>query len=164
MAKSHLPKEICEVVIVEDDSDFRAYQKGNPSGFVMVPEPYGEVKGLVLKSDGGDFAKWLKRHDPSIKMEVRQAEQRLILRSGDYWLPLAFLASDVALPIYLNMVASYLYEKMKGALRGEKARVHLSAMYEDKSAGIVKRFNFEGDQEALQKVIKRFDLNKFLDE
>jgi hypothetical protein len=158
------PKEICQVATVEDDADFRSHLETNPSGLVMVAEPWGDWPEPVLRQDAGDFVKWLKINAPSIPVEVRKTEQRLFLQSGDYWLPLAFLASDVSVQIYLNMVASYLYDKLKGALKGEKARVHFSAVYEDKANKVVKRFDFEGDIEALQKAIKRFDLNKFLDD
>lgn len=157
-------KEICELVTVEDAAAFRNFSKSASTGLSMIPEEYGEPKQLVLKSDAGDFAKWLKGYDPKINVGIGKADQRLVLRSGDYWLPLVYLAHDIVLPVYLNLVASYLYEKMKGALKGEVTRVHLSAEYEDKATGIVKRFNFEGDSEALQKAIKRFDLNEFLDE
>ncbi len=79
-------------------------------------------------------------------------------------MPLVFLASDITLPIYLNIVANYLYEKMKGALKGEKSRVHLSAMYKNTSDGITKKFEFEGDVDALQKAITKFNLNKYLED
>ena len=52
---------------------------------------------------------------------------------------------------------------MKGALRNEKARVHLEVIVDDKNEGISKRFHYEGDVEGLQKVIKKVDLNRFLD-
>lgn len=158
------PKEICEVVAVEDDGEFRVYRQGNPTGFLMVPERHGQSEGLVLKSDGGDFAKWIRRNAPTIDVRLPSANRKLVFRSGDYWLPLVFLASDVTLQVYLNLVANYLYDKMKGALTRETTRVHLSATYKDNESGIVKRFNFEGDAEALQKVVKKVDLNRFLDE
>jgi hypothetical protein len=158
------PKEVCEVVTVEDATDFQSYLGTNPSGLLMVSEPWGDQPEPVLPQDAGDFVKWLKINAPSIPVEVRKTDRRLLLQSGDYWLPVAFLASDVSVQIYLNMVASFLYDKLKGALKGEKARVHLSAVYEDKANKVVKRFDFEGDAEALQKAIKRFDLNKFLDD
>lgn len=158
------PKEVCKVITVEDDADFRGYLGANPSGLVMLAEPWGDRPEPVMRQDAGDFVKWLKVNAPSIPVEVRKTEQRLFLQSGDCWLPLAFLASDVSVQIYLNMVASYLYDKLKGALKGEKPRVHLSAVYEDKANNTVKRFDFEGNIEALQRVIKRFDLNKFLDD
>lgn len=78
-------------------------------------------------------------------------------------MPIVFLASDVTLPIYLNLVANYLYDKSKALLRGEQNRVHFSAVYEDKSTGTTKKFIFEGNEEALQKAIKKFDVNKFLE-
>lgn len=157
------PKDICEVIVVEDDADFRFFQKNNPSGLAMIPEKYGELDQPVLSADAGDFAKWLKEHAPKMTVQTRKAD-RLTLRSNDYWLPLVFLAKDIALPAYLNLVSNYIYDKMKGALRGESARVHLSAVYEDKTAGVTRRFNFEGDAETLQKVIEKGDFKQFFNE
>jgi len=156
-------KETCEIQIIDDDRDYRAFTKSPSADIVFVPEPYGECKGLVMKADAGDFAKWLRRTKPELGVELRKAEGKLMLRSSDWWLPLAFLATDVALPIYLNLVANYIYDRMKGALRGEKSRVHMEAVYEDKQDGVVKKFRFEGDVDGLEKAIKRFNLNKFMD-
>lgn len=74
------------------------------------------------------------------------------------------LAADTSVQLFLNMAASYLYDQAKGLLKNEKARINLSVIYQDEPAGITKKFEFSGDGEALSKVIKRFDLNKFLDE
>ena len=153
--------DVATSVTVHDDSEFRAFQTATQRGLAMIPERYGNLPTPALRSSGGDFAKWLRRNVPSIPVQVRPSEQRLVLRSGDYWLPLVFLASDVALPMYLNLVASYIFEKMKGALKGDRARVRFSAMYEDPDTGVVKRFDFDGDEDALGRSIKRFDPNEF---
>lgn len=158
------PKDLCDLTTIEDDAAFRAFIAKNSSGIELLAEEYGQSKQVVLKSDAGDFAKWLRVHAPAVSLLVDATAPKLVLRSSDVWLPLAFLASDIALPIYLNLVASYLYERMKGALKGETARVHLCAEFEDKANGKTKRFSFDGDVEALQKAIKRFDLNEFLNE
>lgn len=158
------PKDVCDLITIEDDTAFRAFAAKNPSGLEMLAEEYGETKQVVLKPDAGDFAKWLRAYDPSVKVALNTKAPILVLRSSDVWLAFAFLANDIALPIYLNLVASYLYEKMKGTLKGETTRVHLCAEYEDKVHGKIKQFSFEGDVEALQKAIKQFDLNKFFDE
>lgn len=155
------PKDIAEVVDVADEAAYRQFAASN-TGLALIPEEYGEKKEVLLQSDGGDFTKWLRAAHPHVSVVVQGQAPKLALRSGDYWLPLVFLASDIALPVYLNIVASYLYEKMKGALKGDSTRVHLSVVYEDKESGKVKRFNFEGDTEALQKAVKKLDLNKFL--
>jgi len=157
-------KDICEIVTVENDNNFREFIASSPTGVRIVPEPYRAGSQPLLKAEAGTFAKWIRAHNPSVNVELNDKHQRLVLHSGDIYLPLAFLASDIALPIYLNLVSNFLWEKMKGALRTDTVRVHFSAEYEDKISGTIKRFNFEGDAESLKTAVKRFDLNKFLDE
>ena len=158
------PKEICEIKTVKEDSEFKNYIDSNPNGFKIISSEYPDCEGKVLYSDTGDFSKWVRRSHPNVNVETQKADKKLLLRSGDYWLPLVFLASDITIPIYLNIVANYLYDKMKGALKGEKARVHLSAMYQNTPDGITKKFEFEGDVDALQKAITKFNLNKYMED
>jgi hypothetical protein len=158
------PKDISEFVTVKSDDEFRDFIGKSPSGIALVPQTYGDHPTPVIKALAGDFAKWMAATHPEVKVEIPGKAERLLLRNEDYWLPLAFLASDIALPIYLNLVASYLYDKLKGALPGDKPRVHLSAEYENKKSGVTKRFNFVGDAETLKATIKKFDLNGFLDD
>src|SRR5690348_1577776 len=112
------PKDTAEVVDVTDDAAYRQFA-ASKKGLALIPEEYGEKKEVLLKSDGGDFTKWLRAAHPRVSVVVQGQAPKLVLRSGDYWLPLVFLASDIVLPVYLNIVASYLYEKMKGALKGD---------------------------------------------
>ncbi len=158
------PKTKCELRSIEGDAAFRAFSVKNPSGLEMVAEQYGEGPQVAVKSDAGSFAKWLRVNSPELNVVLEPKTPKLVLRSGDIWLPLTFLASDIALPVYLNLVASYLYERMKGELKGESTRVHFCAEFEDKHNGKIKRFTFDGDADALQKAIKRFNVNDFLDE
>lgn len=158
------PKDLCDVAIIDDDLEFRAFLEGNPRGISMVASRHGNDQMLAIHSDGISFAKWIKSHNPDIHVSVDSSPPKLLLRSEDIYLPLVFLASDVAFPVYLNLVSSYLYDRMKGALKGEVARVHMSAEYEDQATGKIKRFSFEGDADALAKAIKRFDLNRFFDD
>ncbi len=53
---------------------------------------------------------------------------------------------------------------MKGALKGEKPRVHFSALYQDASEGITKKVEFEGDVDSLRKIINKFNINEFLND
>lgn len=156
-------KETCEIIPVDDNHQYYEFVNSCSADVAFVPEQYPDSKGFIMKADAGNFAKWVRKTKPELKIDLRKSDGKLILRSSDLWLPLAFLANNVALPMYLNLVTSYLYDRMRGALRGEKPRVHLDAIYEDKQDGVVKKFRFEGDIDGLEKVIKKFDLNKFLD-
>ncbi|MBI5591463.1 MAG: hypothetical protein HY881_13375 [Deltaproteobacteria bacterium] len=156
-------KEISEEKNLKDDHQFREYIDSGSKGLLFVHEPFREIEDVVAQPDTGDFVKWIKKNNPEIAVETQKYQKHLALRSNDFWLPIVFLASDVTLPIYLNLVANYLYDKAKGLLKGEQNRVHFSAVYEDKTTGTTKNFIFEGSEEALQKAIKKFDVNKFLE-
>lgn len=158
------PKDICDLRSVEDATAYRAFSAKHPSGIEMIAEQYGEGQQVAVKSNAGQFAKWLRANNPELNVVLESKAPKIILRSGDIWLPLVFLASDIALPIYLNLVASYLYDLMRGALKGDSTRVHFCAEFEDKVSGRIKRFTFDGDADALKSAIKRFDVNEFLDE
>ncbi|MFH2135377.1 MAG: hypothetical protein ABII81_09405 [Pseudomonadota bacterium] len=148
----------------EDDADFLAFLASESSGLAFVPEPQSHCGVLGLKSDFSDFAKWARATSPNIQVTAPNNVPKIILRNSDVWLPLAFLAGDTSIQIFLNMVASYLYDRAKGSLKNERTRIHLSVVYQDKAAGKSKRFDFSGDSEALGKAIKRFDLNEFFDD
>jgi hypothetical protein len=158
------PRDRAEVTTVEDIADFREFQARGHCGVMIVPETFGEPPRLAVRDSAGDFAKWVKENAPTVAVELRQPADRLVLRSADYWLPLVFLSSDVSVQFYLNLVANYVYDKLRGALKGETIRVRFSVVYEAPQTGTIKRFDFEGDEQALAKTIKRFDLNRFLDD
>lgn len=152
------------VSTLEDDSDYQSFLTGDGQGLCFVPEPYGNNTQLSLASDSGDFAKWIRQHDPLIPISLPTNTPKVVLRNADVWLPLIYLASDTSVQVFLNMAASYLYDKAKGALKNENPRIHMRAIYQDKRGGKTKKFEFSGDAEALTKVIKKFDPNNFFDE
>jgi hypothetical protein len=156
-------KTVSEEKSFENDDEFKQFLGNNPKGILVVHETYREIDGVVAQPDTGEFVKWVKTNNPGVKIETQEYGKQLVLRSNDYWLPLVFLASDVTLPIYLNMVASYLYDKSKGLLKGEENRVHFSVVYEDKKAGKTKKFVFEGSGSELNKTINKFNVNKFME-
>lgn len=148
---------------LEDDAEYKTFLLDG-QGLRFVPEPYRPDTPPSLASDFGDFAKWIRQHNPALPISIPSATPKVILRSADVWLPLVYLAGDTSVQIFLNMAASYLYEKAKGSLKSEQPRVHMSAVYQDRQSGKTKKFEFSGDADALAKAIKKFDLNNFFDE
>lgn len=157
-------KPVAAVRDVDNDSDFRSFISAGAKGIRFVPEPLGHQGAIGLQSDFGDFAKWLAQRHPEVPATVAADAPRVVLRNSNVWLPLIHLAADTSVQIFLNMAASYLYDRAKGALKHETPKINLSIVYLDKSAGKTKRFEFSGDAEALHKAVKRFDLNNFFDD
>lgn len=143
-------------------TDLEQY-KNSSSSIVIIPQNT-KTNGKSLSSYTGDFAKWIKLNNDNVEIEILPHENKTELRSEEFWLPLVFLAQDITLPVYLNMVSSYLYEKTKGSLSTDNNRVSLSAKYYNKNTGTYKEFSFKGSTDTFQKKFKKIDMNKFYDE
>ncbi|MDF3860460.1 hypothetical protein P3W70_19055 [Achromobacter denitrificans] len=148
---------------VSDDAAYREYSASSRDGICLVAEPYGNTS-LGLKADGADFAKWLKQERPELPISLPISSPKISLHGADIWLPLIYLASDVAMPIFLNLVSSYLFDKFRGNLEQDRPKVHFSVIYQSKNDEVTKRLEFSGDNEALKELIRRFDMNNFFDE
>lgn len=156
-------KDTVEHRIIESPPEFIDFiNKG--SGVLCVTESkFRDYNGKVLKPDTFRFAKWLKQNYPGIPINVNEADARADLRSNDFWMPLVFLASDISIQIYLSIVSNYIYDMARGALKHDKKSVHLRAIYKS-ATGETKEFSYYGSVEGLKESIKKFDLNKFMDE
>lgn len=146
-----------------EDEAFRKYFESTKNGVCFVPESYGDA-ATSLKADSGDFAKWLRSQRPELHIVVPESVPKIVLHGADVWLPLVYLAGDTSMQVFLNMAASYLYDKAKGALKTDQPRVHMAVVYQDKKQGKTKKFEFSGDQESLARAIKRFDLDNFFND
>src|ERR1700722_7653262 len=102
-----------------DDSALREFCDRGQSDLLLVADYDAESKAKVLPPDAGDFAKWL-RANTQHQIEVEKPDYRRMLHSCDIWLPLVFLAHECGLPVFLNLVSSYVYERMKGAIKGDQ--------------------------------------------
>jgi len=146
-----------EKVTIEEatsDSSFHDYLSKNPSGVRVVVDADEKYEN-ALSSDASDFIKWAKQQNTDLRIEMPKFKRVILRRSGDYWLPLAFLANDTTISIYLNIIASYLYDKMKGSLKNDVTRVHFKVVYKDKASGTSKKLSFDGDAETLRKLIDK---------
>jgi hypothetical protein len=157
------PRQLCEIISVADDNRFVDFIQSHPSGLAVIAEPYGDDNMLAVPSDAGDFVKWAKQNNPTLQIVMPETKRQILRQSVETWLPLVFLAMDTDLSDYLKLVVGYLEYKLKSALKGEVARVHLNAEYKTKE-GEVKRFSYDGDSETLKAVVKKMDLNQFLDD
>lgn len=162
MADSTETDETFSIQLVESDKLFDIFLESNSGEIAIIPEPYGDVP-LGLKPDGIDFAKWIKSAHPEFRISLPKELPKISLHSSDVWLPLIQLAGNTPLAVFLNMASNYLYDKVKGKLTSDKPKIHMSVIYKNKTDGLTRRFEFSGDGDSLSKVIKKFDLNGFLD-
>jgi hypothetical protein len=155
---------VLEIHAVEDDSDYREFVDTVRNGIRFIPEASCSGSPPSLKADFGDFAKWIRLQHPDLPISIPSHAPKIALHGADIWLPLVQLAADTSMQVFLNMAASYLYDRARGALKTDRPRVHMAVVYEDKKQGKIKKFEFSGDHESLTKAIRRFDLDNFFHE
>ena len=148
----------------DNPSDFLEFRQQGAFDLAFVPEPRYRKDELLFKPGTVDFGEWLKTNQPDLNIEMRKADGHLFFKSAaDIWLPLVFLAADVTLQFYLNLVASYISDRARRLFAGEQLRVHLDVEYIEEGDKKVKRLHFEGTEDALQNLIDKVDVNKLMD-
>lgn len=163
MAHSAQFSTVQSVHTVVDNTAYLEYCRSTQGGIGIVPEPFGKTP-LGLKSDGVDFAKWIKETSPEFPISLPSSCPKIALHSGDVWLPLIYLAGNTSMSVLLNMVSSYFYDKIKGKLISDHPKLHMSVIYQNKRDGTTKKFEFSGDADSLSKAVTRFDLDNFFHE
>ena len=66
------PRDAANVDREAKEAEFRVFQRANQRGIAIIPEIYGDSPRPVMRSTGGDFAKWLKIHAPTIPVDTRE--------------------------------------------------------------------------------------------
>ena len=130
-------------------------------GILLRAKALGRGDQRLLAADTLRFRKWLCANSAQTAVQIDEAPT-LALHSADFWLPFAVLASDVALQFYLGLAVNYVYDCLKGGLRHDKHTIHMTAVYEDKAKGLVKKFEYLGPIEGLQQCAKEMDIRKVL--
>jgi hypothetical protein len=144
--------------LIEPSKEFEEFYLVS-NGIKIVPEFYNGTQEKILQRDSGTFAKWIHKNHTEINIDYDPNVKKISLHNNEYWLPLVYLASDISVQIYLGLVINFLYDKLKGSLKGEKSKVNFS--FEFKEGESYKKFNYSGDVEGLEKFTK-INLNKLL--
>lgn len=152
--------DICEIVDANDDTRYTEFLSKKPQGITMIAEAEDENGVPILKSDAGDFNKWLSLAQPDLKVDTPTAEH-LILHHADIWLPLIYLSENITLSIFQELVSRYIYDRLRGALTTDNPRIHVSAEFIDEKTKTQKRFNYEGDAKSFDEKLKALTDNDF---
>lgn len=148
----------------------RAYTKepDELSGILVLPSPnWRGTSDSVYLPETFNFLKWAKnvqKIEPRISLAEVENTKVADLRSYDIWLPIVYLFSDVSLQIYLGIVSSYVYDKLKGALQNEDQKIDIEAYVEDKKKGQIKKFSYHGSYKGFKEVAEKININELLDD
>lgn len=125
---------------------------------VAVPQhhPDGEY---YFAQETIDFLKFCRLNDSEHNYDVLADGDIKIrsLHSFDIWMPVIWVAQSILLPMAINMVSNYIWEKRKGH---EKEETQVDVTFIVKSKGKEKFIHYKGDAETFKEKFEKIDINK----
>ena len=156
-------KDTHKIEVIEDNPELISLMQTNIKGILCVPENITRQSLYnVIMPQTYDFAKWIRKNKKDITIDVAESEGIKSLHSHDFWMPIVILASDISVQVFLGLVSSYIYDRIKGALKHDRADVHVQTYYKETPEGVIKKFSYHGSVAGFEKVAKRININKFL--
>ena len=126
--------------------------------FVAVPVKYQEGE-YYFAQETINFLKFCRQNVPEYSFDVLSdgdIETRS-LHSFDIWMPVIFVAQSILLPIAVNVISNYIYDKMKGREK-EEAKVDLTLIVREGKKE--KSIHYNGDASTFKETFEKIDLNE----
>lgn len=126
--------------------------------FLAVPTRY-EDQRYYFAQETVDFLKYCRIESPEHTFDILSDETAQIrsLHSFDIWMPVIWVASNVLLPLAVELISNYIWEKLKGR-EEEPAKVDVTLLV--KTEQKKKVFIIRVMQRHLKKPLNKSDLNK----
>lgn len=140
-----------------DNVSLETQKKLTTVDLLAIPRKYQDDE-FYFAQETINFLKYCRLNNPQYNIDILADSDIRIrsLHSFDLWLPAIFIASNVLLPIAVNLVSDYIWEKMKGR---EKEDVKVDVTFIVKRENEEKSLHFCGDAKAFKETFEKIDLN-----
>lgn len=142
---------------VENDSVSNECKKKISSvDFLILPYKY--EKNFYFSQEAVSFLKYCRNLDNEHSWDILADDNIEIraLHSFDIWMPIIQVASLVLLPISLNLVSNYIWDRMKGR-ENENCQVDVTFKIQDGEK--VKELHYKGDATSFKDRFEKIDIN-----
>lgn len=158
-----------EIIIKETTVDYSDYferknitketrEKFKSVDFLALPTRY-DKNDYYFAQETVDFIKFCRINSTDYSFDALADENIEVrsLHSFDIWMPIIWVSSSVLLPFAINMVSSYIYDKMKGR---EKEEANVDVTFFVKKGDEEKYIHYSGDAKTFKENFEKIDLNK----
>ena len=129
--------------------------------FIAIPAPYEQEHYFAQETI--DFLKFCRENDSEHKYDILSDGDIAVrsLHSFDIWMPIIFVAQSILLPVAINIVSNYIWEKMQGR---EKEDAQVDVTFLVKNGKKEKSIHYNGDAKTFKESFEKIDLNKMWEE
>ncbi len=126
--------------------------------FLAIPIKYAENE-YYFAQETIDFLKFCKQNSKEYSFDILADGDIEIrsLHSFDIWMPVIFIASEILLPIIVNIVSGYISNKMQGR---EKEDAQVDVTFIVKRDEEEKSLHYKGDAKTFKESFEKIDLNR----
>lgn len=152
--------------ITDDGLDVKKYcdENGIPhnkiseNDFLVVPSKYSDGE-YYYSQEAIDFIKYCRQEKSKCKCDILSEGNIKVrsLHSFDIWMPVIWIASEIALPLVISILASFIYEKMKGR---EKEDVNVDLTITVNNGKKTKSLHYKGDAKTFKESFEKIDITK----
>lgn len=158
-----------DLIITESTSPFNNYfaekevseqtkEKLNTTDILAVPIRYDDGE-YYFAQETISFLKYCRQTNPENTADVLSDGDIKLrsLHSFDIWMPVIWIGSSIALPLVVNLVSNYIWEKMRGREQ-EDVKVDITIMV--KQGKKIKELHYNGDAKAFKETFDKIDIMK----
>lgn len=105
-------------------------------GQIVILPNSTQNESLVFSEEAVPFYKYctIAKEDDRVLLIPDENRQVLALRSIDFFMPVIYIAKDVLLPALINLVSSYIYDRIRG--QKENPNVKLKVVIDESKTEI----------------------------
>lgn len=125
---------------------------------IAVPKQYTKNE-YYFAQETVDFIKYCRQNDKNHTYDVLADGDIKVrsLHSFDLWLPVIWVASKILFPMVINIVSSYIWEKIKGH---EKEETQVDVTFVVKNKKEKKMIHYKGNADKFKETFEKIDINK----
>lgn len=147
--------DYCSDISISEDTK----AKIDEIDILVLPHKYAE-KEYYFAQESIRFIKYCRsidsQHSIDILADGDNIETRA-LHSFDLFMPIIFVASSVLFPITINLISSYIYDRIKGR---EKEDVSVKVSFVVRNGKSTKELHYDGDAKTFKETFEKIDINK----
>lgn len=140
----------------KDSISEECQKKVKCSDILIMPYKYNE--DFYFADEAVSFYKYCKSKNLEENVDILADENIKVrsLHSFDIWMPLIFVATNIVLPIAVNIVSDYIREKRKGR---EEEPCDVDITFKVKRGDDFKELHYKGSAEAFKDNFEKIDIN-----
>lgn len=140
----------------KDSISEECHKKVNSSDILIMPYKYNE--DFYFADEAVSFYKYCKSKNLEENIDILADENIKVrsLHSFDIWMPLIFVATNILLPIAVNIVSDYIIQKRKGR---EEEPCDVDITFKVKHGDDFKELHYKGSAEAFKENFEKIDIN-----